>query len=265
MQNGLNYKIILFLLLSTLLTAQSAIIHSLAVVNMNMDYREYDKKGKILDSEKSDFVDMNGIYYDTGYKINKKGSYDEIMLSILYLGGITVYKGSYLDQNEKTNYGSVVDINQQRIIDAQFTYSKAYLLGNSVAIRGGIGIGYRHWKRILSKNQTEIYKWSSVRPNLGFIFNLGNSFLLQTSVEYQHGMDAVMLDVEGKNEFKLGSANIIQGDVSLRMPIANTVDISMQYTYQLQKIKASDIVNGYYEPDSTAKNQYIKIGVIVRY
>jgi hypothetical protein len=261
MQNGLNYKIILFLLLSTLLTARSTIIHSLAVVNMNMDYKEYDKEGKILDSEKSEYLDMNGFYYDTGYKINKRGSYDELMLSVLYLGGITVYKGSLLNEN----YGSFVDINQQRIIDAQFTYSKAYLLGNSVAIRGGIGIGYRYWKRILSKSQTEIYKWSSVRPNLGLIFNLGNSFLLQTSVEYQYGMDAVMLDVEEKSEFELGSANIIQGDISLRMPIANTVDISMQYTYQLQKIEASKVVNGYYEPDSTAKNQYIKIGVIVRY
>ena len=74
-----------------------------------------------------------------------------------------------------------------------------------------------------------------------------------------------MIDVKPNNKFLLGSANILQANVALNFHIANTLNISLQYTYEVQEIGASNIVNGYYEPDSTAKNQYIRIGIIKRY
>ena len=78
MQNSLKYKIILLLLFSILLIAKNTIDYTWSIVNMNIDYRAYDRKGKISDSEKSDNKDMIGVNYNIGYILNKKGSYDKI-------------------------------------------------------------------------------------------------------------------------------------------------------------------------------------------
>jgi len=263
MQYDLKYKIILLLLLNTLLVAKNTIVHSWSIVNMNMDYREYDKNDKILDSEKSDYMDIRGIYYDIGYIVNKKSSYDKISFSILSLGGKSEYKGSYLRSRDV--YGSLVSKSIHTIIDAKFAYNHTSLIGKSLELSGGIGLGYRYWDRILSKSQSEVYKWFSIRPNVGLNYNIDRKFFLKTSLEYQYGINPVMIDVKKNNKFLLSSAKILQINVALSYNIANTLYLSLQYTYEVQEIGASNVVNGFYEPDSTAKNQYIKIGITKRY
>jgi hypothetical protein len=74
-----------------------------------------------------------------------------------------------------------------------------------------------------------------------------------------------MIDVKPNNKYLLGSANILQANVALSFHITNTLNMSLQYTYELQEIGASNVVNNYYEPNSTAKNQYFKIGIAKRY
>jgi hypothetical protein len=234
-------------------------VQSLSTVNMNMDYREYDSKGKILDSEKTDYVDMSGLNYDIGYILNKKSSYDKISFSLQYLGGRSDYKGSLLGSN--TGYGSYKSWTINTLIDTKFAYSRAYIIGKSFEISGGIGLGYRYWDRVLSKKQSEVYKWFSLRPNIGVNYNINRNFFLKTSLEYQYGIDPVMIDVKPDQEFLLGSANILQENIALSYHIANTLNVSLQYTYEVQEIGASNIVNGMYEPDSTAKNRYIKIEI----
>jgi hypothetical protein len=231
---------------------------------MNMDYREYDKQGQILDSEKSDYMDIRGIYYDIGYILNKKSSYDKISFSILSLGGKSDYKGSLLHDDDNI-YGSLVSKSIHTIIDTKFAYNHISLIRKSLELSGGIGIGYRYWDRILSKSQSEVYKWFSIRPNVGLNYNIDRNFFLKTSLEYQYGINPVMIDVKPNNKYLLGSANILQANVALSFHIANTLNISLQYTYEVQEIGASNVVNSFYEPDSTAKNQYIRIGIIKRY
>jgi hypothetical protein len=263
MQSSLKYKIILLLLFSTLLVAKNTIVHSWSIVNMNMDYKEYNKNDIIKDSEKSDYMDIKGIYYDIGYILNKKSSYDKISFSILSLGGKSKYKGSIQDSSDE--YESLVNKSLHTIIDAKFAYNHVSLIGKSLELSGGIGIGYRYWDRILSKSQSEVYKWFSIRPNVGVNYNIDRNLFLKTSLEYQYGIDPVMIYVEKNDRFLLSFANILQADVALNFHIANKLNISLQYTYEGQESGESNVVNRLHEPDSTAKNQYIKIGITKKY
>jgi hypothetical protein len=226
---------------------------------MNMDYREYDSKGTILDSEKTDYMDMSGFNYDIGYILNKKSSYDKINFSLQYLSGRSDYKGSLLGSN--AGYGSYESFTVNTIVDTKFAYNRTYLIGKSLELSGGIGLGYRYWDRVLSKKQSEVYKWFSIGPNIGVNYNIYRNFFLKTSLEYQYGINPVMIDVEPDQKFQLGFANILQENIALSFHIADTLNASLQYTYEVQEIGASNVVNGIYEPDSTAKNRYIKIEI----
>jgi len=59
-------------------------------------------------------------------------------------------------------------------------------------------------------------------------------------------------------------------NIALTYSFTQKFGMFIEGTFQEQKIEASTVEydnlgDGYYEPDSTANNQYIKIGMIVKY
>jgi len=263
MQNGLRNIIILLALLCTFLAAENKLVSSSSLVGMSMDYREYGRGGEILDSEKSDYIEMRGVDIGIGYLFLKEDSYDKINFNLLYLRGKSAYKGSYIGSG--AGYGSVVSQTVNDLIDIELSYKKAYFIGESLELNYALGLGYRYWNRELSVSQSEVYKWFSLRPMVGLTYDISKSFFVKTSLEYQYGINPVTLAVEEDYEFMLGSANIFQTAVSLHYTIKPKLNIFLEYNSEVQEIEASNTVAGFYEPDSTANNKYIKIGISSKY
>jgi len=263
MQNGLKNIVILLLISSTFLSAENKFVSSSALVGMEMDYREYGRNDEILDSEKSNYVEMSGLDIGLGYLLLKEETYSKINFQFLYLRGESKYKGSYIGSS--AGYGSVVSHTVNDLIDVELSYKKAHFMGDSLELNYGIGFGYRYWNRALSTTQSEVYKWFSLRPMIGLTYDISKNLFMKTSFEYQYGINPVTLAVEEEYEFKLGSANISQVAISLNYSVKSKFNIFLEYTAEVQEIEASNTVAGFYEPDSTAKNKYIKIGISSKY
>lgn len=269
MQNGIKLWISLLLTLSATLSAQEVkSAYSIAILGMNMDYREYDNAGNILDSEKSKLYDTFG--FEFGYSfflLKKEDSYSKLDMSVMYINGSTDYVGSTL--NSGNLYGSVVSTTVNDIIDTDLSWRQYNILNQKITLNYGLGIGYKYWRRALSANQVEVYDWFSLRPQVGLDWNFNKQIVVKTEVEYQYGINPTMTANNIGSDFNLGSADIWQATLGLNYRINERIDIFTDLIFEQQTINRSDVVtdNGiqYYEPDSTAYNQYLKFGVTFKY
>ncbi len=108
MQNGVKILGAALLVLSAnLFAGENKVTYSLSLVGMNMDYKEYNRAGTLVDSEASQFSDIAG--FEAGYDFllsQSMGSYAKLETSVLYVAGDTSYVGSAL--NGGGSYGSLV-------------------------------------------------------------------------------------------------------------------------------------------------------------
>jgi hypothetical protein len=251
-------------LLGTLLFAEPSMEFSLSYVGMNMDYKEYDRNGVLLDSEESGYSDIVGYEMAYGYYLDKESM---VNLEFMSLSGDTKYVGSYLSSN--AGYGSVVSRTYNEIKDIYLGYSRTQLSSYGVEFYGGLGIGYRYWLRELSAAQIEEYEWYSIRASAGVVYE-HRDFSISLIGEYQYGIDPTMTATGISDKFKLNSADIMELSIPLRYHINKSFDLACSYTFTRQKIEESNLVfdsaaRGYVEPDSTAYNQYLKVGVVFKY
>lgn len=261
-------KIHLFVLSAFLATSMyakdSGVVSSVSLVGMSMDYREYNDGGTLLDSEKSSFTDLAGVEMNLGYIFSKDSSaYNQMRVNLMVLGGETDYKGSYLGSNAL--YGSVVSTTQNSVIDMDISYKRTNSLANNFELNYGLGLGYRFWERSLSASQVERYTWYSLRPMVGTTYEVSNKLNIGLALEYQYGMRPTMSASDPSLDFTLGSADIIEVSLPINYQFNERFNMFFEYVYQKQTITKSDVqydgVTGYYEPDSTANNQYLKLGM----
>ena len=260
-------KKILFstVLLVNILVAETKTEYQISLVGMDMDYREYDRNGVLLDSEKSNFTDIVGVEFQYRYFLDE---YSNIALNIMGLKGDTEYVGSYIGSG--LGYGSVVGVTSNEISDFAIEYNAKNMSDLGVLVVGGIGAGYRYWQRELSSTQIEEYAWYSLRAKVGVEYQYRNSVTIDFLLAYQYGIDPRMKATGFSSDFKLASANILQVSLPLRYRVNDFLDFSCAYVYEYQEIQESEIVydgsgNGYVEPDSKASNQYLKVGMIFKY
>jgi hypothetical protein len=258
-------KIVIFLvLLSTVVIAQSRVEYSISLVGMSMDYKEYDNAGVLLDSEESVYSDITGVEFAYSYFLDRRS---EIDLKIMSLSGTTKYVGSYLDSDDE--YGSVVSTTVDDIKDIYFGYSAKNRYDQNINLLANIGLGYRYWQRALSTVQIEEYEWYSLRAGIGVEYNY-QDFSIAFLGEYQYGINPTMTATGMPEEFKLDAADIIELSIPLRYEVNSMFALSASYVFTRQEIKESNLVIGnngkpYVEPDSTAYNQYLKVGIIFKY
>jgi len=256
-------------LLITLLSAKENIHeYKVSYVGMSMDYKEY-KDGVLLDSETSGFSDLKGVEFLYGYIMPDKTSLDsnKITLSVMALRGNTKYTGSYLGSN--LGYGDLVSTTSNEVYDIDLDFAHAYQLSSSYKVIFSLGLGYRFWRRALSPQQVEDYKWYSFRPSLAYSYSY-KGLRITPKVEYQYGIKSRMRATGFNEEFRLGGADIIQLSIPLEYFLAQNISIFGVYTFEYQKIKESKLVydnlgNGYLEPQSKAYNEYIKFGLSFKY
>ncbi len=252
-------------LLASGLFAETKAEYQISLVGMNMDYREYDRSGVLLDSEKSHFTDTAGAEFQYRYFLD---DYSNIALNIMGIEGNTEYVGAYI--NSGLGYGSVVSQTSNTIRDIAIEYNTKNMSDLGVMMLGGIGAGYRYWQRELSSTQIEEYTWYSLRAKIGLEYQYANSITIDLIFAYQYGIDPRMQASGFSSDFKLASANIMQVSIPLRYQINDSLDLSCAYVYEYQKIQESDVVydssgTGFVEPDSRASNQYLKVGMIFKY
>ncbi len=73
------------------------------------------------------------------------------------------------------------------------------------------------------------------------------------------------MDESTYGEFTLGGADIIELSLPISYKYNEKLDMFFEYVYQKQTIEKSNVVSGYVEPDSTAKNQYLKAGFAFKF
>lgn len=274
-----KYLVILLALLlsSTVYAKESGYSVSTALVGMSMDYREYDDNDKILDSEKSTANSGALIGLDLGFaytKVLDSGNYAMLGANMKVLSGETEYVGSLLTSS--SGYGSYIGTTKNVIFDTAIDYRFSHVLQGGFALNYGLGIGYRSWRRELSPSQVEVYKWFSIRPQVGALYTISR-FSVGLDVEYQYGLNPQM-DILANSENKetsvnLGGANILQVCLPFTLSVHEKVDLFVAYTYQHQVIGKSDstpyVINGteysILEPKSTANNQYAKFGATFKF
>jgi len=269
MQNSL--KIILFLLLLGNMSLSAEAKDSkvaISLISMRMDYREYDNSGSILDSEKSDFSDIAGIGLKYSYKFLKaEDTYSQIDVNYMGVYGHTDYVGSLLGSGNP--YGSVTGKTHNSVHDIETVYKKYHYIGGPFEFHYGLGAGYRSWRRELSANQVETYKWFSIRPLIGL--QILSTKLLSFGIEaqYQYGINPTMDSSNPSGKFDLGSADIIQVNLNINYVYNSDIDLFTKFKFEEQSIDRSNVVmiggTSYFEPDSTAKNQYLEIGLAFKF
>lgn len=105
---------------------ESHMTASAAMVGMSMDYKEYDKSGKLLDSEESPYNDLTGVDMSIGYIFDKDSlGYSHIKANLLLLTGETKYVGSILGSGQP--YGSYVSRTQNIIYDIDVSYIHTHI------------------------------------------------------------------------------------------------------------------------------------------
>ena len=268
MQNGVKFLAgVLLVLGANLFAGDNKVTYSLSLVGMSMDYKEYDRTGTLVDSEKSGFTDIGGFEIGYDFLLSKDTqSYSKLETSVLYLSGDTVYTGSLLSGGA---YGSVVSKTVNDVIDTRIAYQVYREIDSTLSYNYGLGVGYRYWRRALSASQIEEYTWFSLRPKVGLEMHVNPQFVLSTDIEYQYGLKPTMTANNVSGDFTLGSADILALGAGMAYQVNPKIDLFVNYVFQRQEIKASDTVysggSAYFEPDSTAYNQYIKLGIAFKY
>jgi len=257
----------LFILLFVVnLFAASKMEYEINFVGMKMDYKEYDQAGVLLDSEESSFSDIMGSELIYRYFVDENAFID---FDASAVSGDSKYTGSYLGSS--LGYGSLTSSTVDTIYDISLAYNKVNPTDfQSIQVLGALGVGYRYWERELSSQQIETYTWYSLRARVGLIYILNTDLTLSFIGEYQYGIDPKMSATGFNDDFQLNSADILQLSIPLRYRVTQHIDINCVYVFSRQEIQESNRVydnsgTAYYEPDSTAYNQYLKVGIIFKY
>jgi len=207
---------------------------------------------------------MTGAEMSLGYVFDKdESAYSHVKLNLLLLGGETKYVGSYLGSG--LPYGSVVSKTQNTIWDTDVSFIHTNIYKNNFEFSYGLGLGYREWERALSASQIEVYKWYYLKPIIGLSAMVFDNVKLGLNIEYQHGFDTIMTSSNPKLDFTLGGANIFEFSVPISYNYNKNLDLFFEATFSKQTIIESNVNGGYYEPDSTAYNNYIKFGLAFKY
>ena len=250
------------------LAKESYIISSVAIVGMSMDYKEYSKSGELLDSEESSYSELTGAEMSIGSIFNiYKNSYSKVKLNLLLLSGNTKYKGSYLGSGD--SYGSVVSKTVNTIVDTDISFSHTNILNKIFEINYGFGFGYREWERGLSVSQIEVYKWYYYQYILGISTMATKKLKLGIAVEYQQAINPIMTSSSPKLDFTLGGVDIWELSIPISYKYNEILDVYIEATFSKQTIVESDVEysggTGYYEPKSTAYNNYLKFGLSFKF
>lgn len=261
-----RFFILAGLALSPLGASNELLTMSLKGVTLKKDYTE-TVNGVTVDTESSKLGGkINGFELGVAVKVANGvlgGDKSEVELAYQKLSGKSDYAGSILGSG--LGYGSHLSQTRNKIreIELKWIESRKVPYGKTSFI---FGIGDRLWERELTATQTEDYKWKYGHVGLGLDFSIGKATALGFYARYQR---AVSPKMESKGAlsatFDLGTTDGFRLETPLSIAVTKNIDLIASYRYDYWKIKASNVINGFYEPDSKTKNQLLTAGVRVKW
>jgi len=263
----IRFFVLAGLALSPLSASSELLTMSLKGVSMKKDYTE-TAGGSTLDTESSKFGGkIGGLEIAAAVKIaNGALGGDKSEIGVVYqkLSGKSDYKGSILGSG--LGYGSYMSQSSNKIreIELNWIESRRVPYGKTSFI---FGIGDRLWERELTSSQKEDYKWKYGHVGLGLDFSIGKSAALGFYARYQRAVSPKMESKGGalSSTFDLGTTDGFRLEAPLSIAVTKNIDLVASYRYDYWKIKASNVINGFYEPDSKTKNQLLTAGISIKW
>lgn len=259
-------KVILFLIL--FLGVANADSLKIASTSQNIDYQETNKNGSFLDSEKRSSNAITGV--SLGYvKVMGAGhggaTKSSLEFDFDYSKGDSFYNGS-LQSSTSATLIPFQSTTKNTIIDSKIGWNEtkkteAYDVGVFTSI------GYRYWQRDLGSQYgyIEEYKWLYADLGLKTIFHDGDwhiGFEVAHQRAYQPVLDA---KTNGGLHFNLGNTSGYYYKIPLSYDINKNYSIKLSYKVNHWEIGASDVNQGYYEPQSVTNNSKITIGLVIKW
>lgn len=233
--------------------------------NYNMNYKEYQMNTKsILDSEFKNEVELNGGEWVLGIKDIDNGiflSEKEVLVSTNINSFKTKYVGALLFSGY--GYGSFISTTVNKIQEYNVKLSDIWKHPN-FDLNYFIKTGYREWKRELSTIQKESYNWLYYGIGIEGNYYINHTWQMGISI---YGFNTYKPTMKSFNstqpnlKFDLGNT---KGYI-LSLPIAYKFNENMKIITDigLEKIiiNKSNSIAGFYEPESTSHNSFVKIGI----
>jgi hypothetical protein len=262
-------KFIFFIIVATSVYAKDFSIY-LFQVGASLDYKEYDSKGNVLDSESSSVIDIYGLKIGASYKykINSR-FYAKVEYAYEYLNGDSDYVGSELGEDKP--YGSLKATTKNTIQNSDLDLKGIYLFNKNINFKLLLGYTYHQWERELSSYQVETYKWDMIKFGLGSVFRFERLRNISFDITALYAQDfSSRMDISNPSAaLNLGAVRYYEFDSYVIYTINSSFDIAFGYIIRKQEIDKSDIVKtdiGYIlEPDSEDFQQYIKLGIIYNF
>lgn len=228
-----------------------------SVDNNTFDYAETKTDGSLLDTEKN----RNLLGVSMGIEPEgAKGWY----VKTRFAAGDTDYAGSLIGGAEV--YGSYKGITHNIVSDSTLGFTMPLALANpwnlTIPVRGGIG--YRGWYRDLNA-YSEYYDWGYATVGIGVQYSPNNRLNLGIDVDYQKAFFARMSETLNGHHFDLKNVYGYSITTPLRYTLNDHYSFIAQYRYEMWNINHSEIIGGFYEPDSRTKNHIVSVGVSYRY
>ena len=230
-------------------------IYKLNLVNMSMDYKEYDFNNNLLDSEKSNtLIGLESIY--------KKKYEDETFFKInsLFILGSTDYKGSYLGV-VNSNYGDVESKTLNYILDESIDYGVDFHKSQNLYFNVSLGFGAHLWLRQLSDTQNEYYYWLYFKPTAGIKYKINNNLKIGLNIIIPLNFHTKMYADNIDTNFDLGKVKTYAFSIPIEIKSKDNI-FDIEFKYEREDIEASNIIDGYYEPSSTNDKFYIKFNLL---
>lgn len=237
---------------------------SLGISTVKFDYTETNPQGVMLDTEKSDMLGkMKGIRVEYNPKLSVNSS-DTLMLKMKYSldRGNTEYKGSLIGSGQ--GYGSYTSKTLNTVHDLSVAIDETRQIG-SLDVGLNVGVGYRYWSRELSSSQKEDYKWMYWKVGGQIGYDLTPALNIAVNGSYKRAISPKM-KAYGSNSpisdtFNLGDTDGYSFGVPVKYEINKQMFVKTEYSYDYWKIAKSNVISGYYEPDSKTKNQTITVSL----
>lgn len=235
---------------------------SIKTTSLSFDYLETEN-GTKLDSERNDHGDFTGVeigYYkglDSGYL-----SKDYFAGKIVYSRGLTRYTGSYVGSGG--SYGDVVTTTKNVLIESSLEYGRSILITPELSLGGQCGILHRAWKRQLPGN-TEDYEWLGWSGGVRANYKINPTLIVSMLYDYQKAIDPNMYASSTSTNYPLGGVDGHKMTLRSEYQYDRFFVLQFDYVYDYWNIVRSDTINGWYEPDSKTKNNYLKIGIVHKF
>ncbi len=242
------------------------------------DYTERDNSDAILDTEESNFLDINGLYVDFDYKLENYQTEDSDVLYYLnlkadYTGGDTDYTGSLLEPTaECTGYPCLKSTTYNEFFNLEVNLKRKTQYNNKSTYLSA-GLGYYQWYRELSSIQEETYYWFYAVIGIGGDITIYKDWLLgldlSAQLAFDPKMDADFSETTSTNSlnetYSLGTVYTYKIAVPLTIPINDQFNFTTKLEYEFSSYGKSNTIttqdyyktglNGsFLEPKSQSKN-----------